>query len=130
MRRMLMFAISLVCILAFHLCFVTVDVSEAQVAMNAPGDLLGENMGDHIAFNWAYQDGTANYIIYRSTSINGPWEEIDRMDDDSARSGGANLDVTPLARQMDLCYKVEAVDAGDNVIRRYKPMCIPKFAGK
>ena len=129
MRKILIFAISLVWFLIVQPSFITVDVSQAQVAMNPPGDLLGENMGDQIAFNWPPQDGATEYIIYRSLSVNGPWEEIDRIDDDAARTAGAKLDVTDDARLKDLCYKVEAIDAKGKVIRRYEPMSVPKFAG-
>jgi hypothetical protein len=130
MKKFLALTINLVLFLAFHLCFIGVKVSEAQVAMNPPGDLLGENMGDNIAFNWGYQDGTTKYIIYRSLSINGPWEVLDEIDDVAARTGGAKVDFTPDARLKDLCYKIEAIDAKGKVIRKYEPMCIPKFAGK
>ncbi len=40
------------------------------------------------------------------------------------------MDVTPDARLKDLCYKVEAIDVKGNVIRRYEPVCVPKFVGR
>ena len=128
MKKSLIFAISLVLFLTVYLCFITVEVSEAQVAMNPQGDLLGENMGDNIAFNWADEDGAVQYIVYKSLSITGPWQELGRTAD--VGIGGAKVDVTPDARLKDLCYKIEAIDAKGNVIRKYEPMCVPKFAGK
>ncbi len=87
-------------------------------------------MGDHIVFNWVDQDGATEYIVYRSPSANGPWEELSRINDDAARTSGSKVDVTPDARVKDLCYKVEAINAKGNVIKRYEPICVAKFAGK
>ena len=96
-------------------------------ARNARGDLWGENQGDQIVFNWAYHTGASEYIVYRAMSVTGPWQELGRMSDAVARTSGAKIDDTPDARLMDLCYKVEAIDASGQVIRIYQPMCVPKF---
>ncbi len=133
MKKILIFAISLFWLLIVQPSLITVKVTQAQPfpsAQNAQGDLWGENWGDKIVFNWVEEDGAAMYIIYRSTSANGPWEELSRIDDDAARTSGSKVDVTPDARLKDLCYKIEAIDAKGNVIKRYEPMCVPKFAGK
>ncbi len=133
MKKIGIFAISLVWLLTVQLSFITVEVSQAQPfpsAQNAQGDLWGENWGDKIVFNWVEEDGVTEYIIYRSTSFNGPWAEIDRLDDRAAKTGGSKGDDTPDARLKDLCYKVEAINAKGNVIKRYEPICIPKFVEK
>jgi len=96
-------------------------------AQNTRGDLSGENWGDQIVFNWAYQDGATAYIVYRSTLASGPWQELGRMSDAVARTSGSKIDDTPDARLTDLCYKIEAIDANGVVIRFYQPMCVPKF---
>ena len=133
MKKKLIFAVSLVWLLTANLSYSAMKVSQAQPfpsAQNAKGDLWGENWGDQIVFNWVEEDGVTEYIIYRSTSFNGPWAEIDRLDDRAAKTGGSKGDDTPDARLKDLCYKVEALDAKGNVMRSYEPMCVPKFAGK
>ncbi len=133
MKKTLIMAMSLVGLLITLLSCSTMEVSHAQPfpsAQNAQGDLDGENWGDKIVFNWLEEDGATEYIIYRSTSFNGPWAELDRLDDRAAKTGGSKVDVTPDARLKDLCYKIEAIDAKGKVIRTYEPMCVPKFAGK
>jgi hypothetical protein len=99
-------------------------------AGNTRGDLWAENQGDQIVFNCAYHDGTTEYIVYRATSASGPWAELGRMPDDVARTSGRKIDDTPDARLMDLCYRVEAINGKGVVIRRYEPMCVPKFERK
>lgn len=112
----------------------TVQVSQAQQgrktqwASNAQGDLFGENLGDGIVLDWDLHDGATEYKVYRSTSLAGPWEQVLRTRQVAASTGGAREDLTPDASLMDLCYKVEALDAAGAVIRTYEPICIPKFA--
>ncbi len=110
--------------------FVNVEIREAEPnsgVQNPQGDLWGGNMGDQILFNWVEKDGATEYIIYRSTSTNGSWEELSRINDDAARTSGGKVDVTPDARVKDLCYKVEAINDKGNVIKKYEPICVPKF---
>ena len=92
---------------------------------NNQGDLTGENMGDNVALSWAYDDRAAEYVVFRATSLQGPWAEQFRLEG-SARGGG-QVDATPDARLMDLCYKLEAHDAAGLAIRFYEPICVPKF---
>jgi hypothetical protein len=125
MRKTLIFAIGLVCLLIVQSNFIT--FVGAQVAENPQGDLWGQNMGDHIMFWWSNQAGSAEYIVYRAPSDAGPWQELARVREVAARTGGAKVDYTADAKVMDLCYKVEAIDANAMVIRFYEPMCIPKF---
>jgi hypothetical protein len=124
MKKVVIFTISLTWLLSIQLSFIALVRGGV---INPQGDLWGENEGDQIVFNWVYQDGTTKYIIYRSLSVNGPWEVLDEIDDVAARTSGSKEDVTPDARLKDLCYKVEAVDAKGNVTRRSEPICVPKF---
>ncbi len=128
MKKNLIFAISLFWLLTVYLCFITVEVSEAQYARNPQGDLYGENLGDRILLQWDLHDGATEYIVYRSTSLTGPWEINGRFTQAAATTGGATEELTPDASLMDLCYKVEALDATGLVIETYEPICVPKFA--
>jgi hypothetical protein len=99
--------------------------SPLQMGQNAGRDLWGYNRGDFIVFQFEAQEGTAHYVVYRSSSPTGPWEEVAYIRGDSSRS--SKVDVTPDARLMDLCYRVDALDASELVLRVYEPMCVPKF---
>jgi hypothetical protein len=98
-----------------------------QSATNAKGTLYGENMGDYIILQWALNDSATEYFVYRSTSLNGPWEQTGRFSQGAASTGGAKVHETPDARLMDLCFKVEAIDGTGLVIEFYEPICVPKF---
>ena len=100
---------------------------KTQWASNAQGTLFGENMGDFIILQWSLNDSATEYFVYRSTSPNGPWEQTGRFSQGAARTGGAKVHETPNARLMDLCFKVEAIDAKGLVIEFYEPICVPKF---
>jgi hypothetical protein len=100
---------------------------KTQWASNAQGTLFGENMGDFIILQWSLNDSATEYFVYRSTSPNGPREQTGRFSQGAARTGGAKIDDTPDVRLMDLCYKVEAIDAKGLVIEFYEPICVPKF---
>jgi hypothetical protein len=112
----------------------TVQVSQAQQgrkpqsATNAKGTLYGENTGDFIILQWDLNDSATEYFVYRSTSLNGPWEQVGRFSQSAASTGGAKVDDTPDARLMNLCYKAEAVDSKGLVVEFYEPICVPKFA--
>ncbi len=62
MKKNLIFAISLVWLLTVYLCFITVEVSEAQWAENAQGTLYSENREDHILLQFDINDGATEYI--------------------------------------------------------------------
>ena len=96
-------------------------------ASNAQGTLYGENLGDSIIMQWTLNDSATEYFVYRSTSLTGPWEVNGRFSQAAARTGGAKEELTSDARLMDLCYKVEAIDAKGLVIEFYEPICVPKF---
>jgi len=98
-----------------------------QSATNAKGTLFGQNEGDFIILQWDLNDNATEYFVYRSMSLNGPWEQTGRFSQGAARTGGAKVIDTPDARVMDLCYKVEAIDATGLVIEFYEPICVPKF---
>jgi hypothetical protein len=100
---------------------------ETQWASNAKGTLYGENMGDFIILQWSLNDSATEYFVYRSTSPNGPWKQTGRFSQGAARTGGAKVHETPDARLMDLCFKVEAIDATGRAIELYEPICVPKF---
>jgi hypothetical protein len=127
MRKTLIISISLVCILTVYLCLIAVEVSHAQAAEKSQGDLYGENDGDSIVLQWDLQDGAKEYVIYRSTSLAGPWVAVGRPSDSSIRTGGAKEYPIPDATLMDLCFKVEAIDAIGVVIKTYEPICVPRF---
>lgn len=99
-----------------------------QSATNARGTLYGENTGDFIILQWSLNDSAAEYFVYRSMSLNGPWAQTGRFSQGAASTGGAKVDDTPDARLMDLCYKVEAIDSKGLVIEFHEPICVPKFA--
>ena len=99
----------------------------AQAATNPKRTLYGENMGDFIVLQWDLNDSAAEYFVYRSTSLNGPWQQTGRFSQGAASIGGAKVHETPDARLMDLCFKVEAIDASGRVIESYEPICVSRF---
>jgi hypothetical protein len=99
--------------------------SYAQVARNSEGTLYGENLRDSIILRWEPNDNATEYIVYRSTSLNGPWQVNGRFPQSTA--GKVTEEMTTDAQLMDLCYKVEALDSGGIVIQLYEPICVPKF---
>jgi hypothetical protein len=110
--------------------FITVDIREAEpnsTVNNRKDDLAGWNMGDQIVLWWERQDHATEYIVYRSLSSDGLWKELTR---ETAVGRANTVDITPDARLIDLCYRLEALDAKGRVIRRYKPVCVPKFVEK
>ncbi len=130
MRKTLLIAISVFWLLTVYLCFITVQVSQAQSAENAQGTLYGENREDHILLQFDTNDSATEYFVYRSTSLTGPWQVSGHFTQGQATTGSGAIEFTPDARLKDLCYKVEALDAKGNVIEMYEPICIPKFAEK
>lgn len=113
--------------------FITIQFRKAEpnrTVTNRKGDLDSLNMGNQIALWWSRDDRAAEYVFFRSLSLEGPWEEIFRQDVTTAGSSGASIDGTPDARLKDLCYKVDALDAKGKVVRRYEPICVPKFVEK
>jgi len=107
--------------------FLTIEIREAEPNMgvsNQKADLSGYNSGDGIDLWWSDDDRAAEYIVYRGPSIDGPWEEIFRR---IGRESSKGVDLTTEARLRDLCYRIEAVDAKGKVVRRYEPICVPKF---
>jgi hypothetical protein len=126
-RKRKSFGALILCLIIFT--FVFVSPGTAQVGNNARNDLRGDNMGDFVALWWSDERTSTTYVMYRSTSQTGPWQEIGRIESDVSRTSGAKVDYTPDARLMTLCYKVEALDSSGAVIRTYQPACIPAFAG-
>jgi hypothetical protein len=118
------------CLLFSPLAFFAAGTARAQVINNGPQDLSGENMGDFIILWWSDDPSISitTYVMYRSPSQTGPWQEIGRMQADVSIISGGKVDYTPDARLKTLCYKVEALDAAGRVVRTYQPMCIPKYA--
>jgi hypothetical protein len=110
--------------------FISVEIRQAEPNVtvgNSKADLTGWNMGDQVALWWSRDDRAAEYVFYRATSLDGPWEEIFRQDLETAGASGAAVDGTPDARLMDLCYKVKALNTKGKVVRKYEPICVPKF---
>jgi hypothetical protein len=120
----------LFCLSFFPLAFLAVDPARAQVGANARNDLWGDNMGDYIVLWWTDESSATQYVVYRSTSQNGPWQQSGTVDADMSRTGGGKIDRNPDARLMTLCYKVEAQNAAGTVIKTYEPICVPKYAEK
>jgi len=103
------------------------NFSKIQWATNPQRTLYGENAGDFIILQWDHNDDATEYFVYRSTSLAGPWEQTGRFSQGAAITGGAKVHDTPDARLMDLCFKVEVIDAAGLVIEFYEPICVPKF---
>lgn len=103
------------------------DPQTSPWASNAQRTLYGENMGDSIILDWDLNDVAAEYFVYRATSLNGPWVQVLRTSQSAASTGGAKEDLTPDARLMDLCYKVEVIDTNGLVIETYEAICVPKL---
>jgi hypothetical protein len=115
-------------LLFFPLVFFAAAPALAQGASNAADDLTGENMGGAIYLWWSEEPAATQYVLYRSTSQNGPWQQLGTIDSDISLTGGPKVDRTADARLMTLCYKLEALDAAGRVVRTYQPMCVPKYA--
>jgi hypothetical protein len=115
-------------LLFFPFVLFAADPARAQSGVNNRNDLWGDNMGDFIGLWWSDEPSSALYVMYRSTSQNGPWQEIGRIESDVSRTSGGKVDYTPDARLKTLCYKVEALDAAGRVVRTYQPMCVPRYA--
>lgn len=106
--------------------FITVQIRKAEPNVdvtNRDRDLSGLNSGDAINLWWSDDDRATEYIVFRGLTIKGAWEEIGRRPQDRPNA----VDFTPDARLRDLCYLIEAVDANGKVVRRYDPICVPKF---
>lgn len=103
-----------------------VDSSYGQSAGNSNMDLAAVNHGDFIAIQWDDAEGAAQYWVYTSDSLQGPWTLAFSVGDNL---GGAKVDYTPDARLKDVCYKLEATDAGGALIKVYDPICVPKYSG-
>ena len=133
MKKIVIIVINLAWLLTILLGCFSMEAREAEpnpTVTNPQGDLEGSNMGDQVVLSWAFDDRATGYVLFRSTSLQGPWVERLRFDADAVRSGGSQVDITPDARLMDLCYKVDAVDGKGEVIRRYEPICVRKFVEK
>ena len=68
----------------------------------------------------------ANYSmrVIVQYSKDGPWTEFGR----SYKGEPADeVDETPEAATTNLYYKIDALDDNGNVIRRYAPLCVPKY---
>jgi hypothetical protein len=126
-KKTIILTLFLAVLLAGGLSSVIQTVSYAQFAQNPQGTLYGENLGDSIVLRWDIADNAAEYIVWRSTSLNGPWQVNGRFPQSAVKTGGATVEYTDDARLMDLCYKVEALDTAGVVIELYEPICVPKF---
>jgi hypothetical protein len=126
-KRRIILTLLLGMLLAVALSVVIPTGSYAQFAENPQGTLHGENLGDSIILQWDVNDKATEYIVYRSTTISGPWQVNGRFSQSAVKTGGATQEITPDAQLMDLCYRVEALDAVGVVIQLYEPICVPKF---
>lgn len=91
---------------------------------NPQNDLVGNNNLEGIGLVWDREESAADYVIFRSDSISGPFVEVGRVKTGSDRRTNA-VDITPDARTKTLCYKVEAMDTSGNTTRLYEPVCVP-----
>ena len=107
--------------------YITVEIRKAELNVgvdNAKGDLRGLNMQDQIGLWWSREEDASEYVIYKAYSIDGPWTEWYRG---YAGEPMNEVDITPEAETRDLCYKIEALNSNGKVIRRYEPICVPKW---
>ncbi len=107
----------------------TVEIREANPnpgVTNARGDLDGQNMRHQIVLWWSRDPRAEEYVVLRSHSADGPWEEAFRHDAATAGESGAAVDTTPEAQTTQLCYRMEVL-AGGHVVRRYEPICVPAY---
>lgn len=110
--------------------FVRVSIYKAELNLavnNRKMDLSGINDGPPygIRLYWERDDRAESYIFYRAYSIDGPWEMIYSIG--KGYWTGAAVDGTPYLTERDHCYKIEAVDKNGKVIRKYEPVCIPRY---
>jgi len=83
-------------------------------------------MEDMIGLCWSREQNATEYVIYKAYSIDGTWSEWTRITVLPEVRTSA-VDGTPEAKTRDLCYKIEALDSNGKVIRRYEPICVPKW---
>ena len=93
---------------------------------NSANDLRGNNNLEAIGLTWTPDEQAAEYALFRSDSINGPFVEIGRVPAGPDRRTNAE-DITADALTKTLCYKIEARDASGETIRIYEPICVPKW---
>lgn len=110
--------------------FVEVSIYKAELNVpvcNKRCDLEGVNYGlpYGIMLYWEREARSSEYIFYRAFSIDGPWEKIFTIP--SIYQSGPAIDTYHLSAERELCYTVEAVDERGRVIRRYEPVCIPRY---
>jgi len=101
--------------------FLTIEIRRADpdtTIFNDAGDLWGLNMGDFVGLWWEPTEQAAEYVLLRSPTIGGPWEEIARI----PLAKGVD---SPPAGNGEVCYQVEALRADGTVLRRHDPICIP-----
>jgi len=108
--------------------YITVEIRKAELnemVGNKNYDLRGLNMKDQIVLWWSGDENAEEYVFYRAYSKDGPWIEWFRTFKGEPMNA---VDGTPKeAQTMDLCYKIEALDSRGRVIRRYEPICVPKW---
>lgn len=110
--------------------YITVEIRKSPLdptVENKDNDLWGNNMKDQIVLWWTRDDRATEYVFFRTTSVEGSWIELFRLDVEAAGKSGGAVDITNDASLRDLCYKIEALDSKGKVIRRYEPICVPKW---
>jgi len=91
---------------------------------NRQGDLSATNHGDFVALWWERDESPSEYVLFRAYSGNGSWVKLFKVPLSNA------VDFTPEARDRELCYRVEALDAQNVMIRSYESVCVPKFVNR
>ncbi len=91
---------------------------------NATGDVWAENFKDSIALWWVPEDKADQYVIYRAYSKDGPWTELFHFPKEWPLPA---MNGTSEAATTDLYYRIEALDSNGDVIKRYAPLCVPKY---
>ncbi|MFA4917115.1 MAG: hypothetical protein WC560_10650 [Syntrophales bacterium] len=107
--------------------YITVEIRKAESNVtvgNKNYDLRSLNMKDQIVLWWSSEERASRYVIYKAYSIDGPWTE---WGSGYAGEPMNEVDITSEAETRDLCYKIEALDSSGKVIRRYEPICVPKW---
>ncbi|MBI4277106.1 MAG: hypothetical protein HY660_01515 [Armatimonadetes bacterium] len=89
---------------------------------NAYGDLIGWRRDDAVVLWWDRDQFAGHYRLLRAPGPGGPWEPVLHMTAEDAEEHVAILD-RPL-RVVGTCYRVEAFDSHDELLRTYVPLCI------
>jgi hypothetical protein len=127
MKKLLAAAL-LVCLLQF--CAGGGAAEEIKVfgADNLQHDLFATNRRGQIVLSWQPEQEAVTYIVYRALSHQHPWMELARLNDENLKAAGGGFnDITDLGQTRELCYKVDAINEDEQLVKVYEPLCVPKY---